>query len=298
MYRKLVLLSLAAGLIAVVLATRLSSRDETGSNAGPASTDAVTPVIERPVESAGHRRQPGEGLHDGSSLPAPAPPPAFSLAAKVSSLAASPNAIDAYRAYNILSECRSAQAEEKRYLDTRSAERDADTKRLYDSGYFRARIEQACGDLTSSDLARRLALIERAAEAAVPVAALQMSNEGPWGDPSALYARWSDPLVQEWRIRVITLITRSAEKGDVAALTSLAAQYESGSGLVAQQNLERALTYTVAQNLIHQAQTGKPVLGGERHAQRIASQLAPQVAERARQAGTQLAEAATGRKSN
>lgn len=220
--------------------------------------------------------------------------PAFSLTERVRSLAKSPDPIDAYRAYVILSECKSARDEEHVLLETKQADRDPNQVKLIEAEFFKQRIMQACGDLTAGEIAGRLALIERAAEAGVPVAALQMSNEGPWGDPHALYTRWSDPLVQDWRAKVVSLITRSAEKGDIAALTSLAAQYESGSGLVAERDLEVALKYVVAQNVLHEAKLGRPVLGGEKQARELSARLSTEAAERARDAGIKLAKAALG----
>ena len=220
----------------------------------------------------------------------------FSLAAKVRDLSSSPNPADSLRAYNILAECKWAKEEERTFNLTRKAERDPVQVKRFESGQFAARIAQACGDLKEPELGQRLALVERAAAAGVPLAAIHLANEGPWGDFDALYTRPQDPQVLEWRRKVSALIHFAAAKGDVAALTSLASQYSTGSGVVGELNPTLALQYAVAQHLVYEAQTGKSLLGRERQVKELTGRLSPEAAGQAHLEGERIASEALGRK--
>jgi hypothetical protein len=221
----------------------------------------------------------------------------ISLAAKLKELAASPEPRDAFTAFHILRQCKYARDEERRYQMTPHAERDPDRATLINAGVVGAKfIEQSCGDLKEADFRDRIALLERAAEAGVPMAALRFGAEGPWGDEQALYTRWDDPLVQEWRIKVIRLTHLAASKGDVSALSSLQAQYEDGAGLIAEKNSELALQYAVAKHIVHEAQTGRKIVGAKWELEQMTAAVAPEVAARARSAGEKLAKEALGGK--
>jgi hypothetical protein len=224
-------------------------------------------------------------------------PAALSLSERVRALSASGDPRDAFTGYHILSQCRAAKEEERQYQQTRQAERDPDRTALVQAGIVGAKaIENACGDLQPWDFRDRLALVERAAEAGVPMAAVRFAGEGPWGDEQALYTRWDDPLVQEWRKKAAGLLQLAASKGDVTALNSLQAQYEDGAGLIAERNPELALRYAVAKHIVHQAQTGKPILGAKRELADMAAMVSTDVAARAQADGEAMAKEILGGK--
>jgi hypothetical protein len=217
------------------------------------------------------------------------------LSAKVKALAASSEPRDAFTAFHILSQCKLARDEERQYQLTKQSERDPERAWLVQAGVVGAKaIEKACGDLDESDFRDRIVLVERAAEAGVPMAAIRLANEGPWGDESALHTRWDDPVVQEWRQKVIRLTHLAARKGDVASLSSLQAQYEDGAGLIAEKNPELALQFAVAKHMVYEAQTGRKMIGAKRELEDMTAALTADAAARARSAGELLAKEATG----
>lgn len=220
-----------------------------------------------------------------------------SLSDRVNKLPASSDPQDAFSAYEILRQCQSARDEERQHQQTREAERDPKRAVFAEAGVVGSKaVARACGDLRPSDFRNRLALVERAAEAGVPMAALRFAEEGPWGDIQSLYVRSDDPLVQQWRTKAVRLIQLAASKGDVTSLNSLQAQYEDGAGLVAEKNLELALRYAVAKHLVHEMQTGRKILGADRELADLRDALAPDVAARARLDGERIArEAFEGR---
>jgi TPR repeat protein len=223
---------------------------------------------------------------------------AISLSAQVKELSASASPKDAFSAYWILQQCRHARKSERDHQLTPQAQRSEDYDGLVSVGaagpQFVARV---CGDLTDSDFRNLLTLIERAAEAGEPMAALYFSSEGPWGDVEALYSRWDDPLVQEWRAKVIRLINFAARKGDVAALTALQNQYETGEGLIAEKNPDLALRYAVAKQIVHDAMTGRKLMYSKKELAELSAAVAPDAAVRERAAGEALAqEILAGRK--
>jgi hypothetical protein len=242
-----------------------------------------------------------------TQVPSPAPTvtaakqsdAAISLSAKVKFLSASPEPRDAFTAFHILSQCKSAKDEERQYQQTRQAERDPERALLVRAGVVGPEaVDKACGDLQDGDFRARIALVERAAEAGVPMAALRLANEGPWGDEQALYTRWDDPLVQEWRAKVIRLTQLAATKGDVTALNALQAQYEDGAGLIAEKNSELALQYAVAKHIVYEAQTGRKIVGAKQELEHMTAAVSSEVATRARSAGEKLAKEALGGKVN
>lgn len=222
---------------------------------------------------------------------------AASMSARVKVLSASSDPRDAFTAFHILSQCKWAREEQQQHQMKRLSEQDAGRAVLVEAGVVGEKaIERACGDLREGDFVGRLALVERAAEAGVPMAALRLANEGPWGDMQAAYTRWDDPLVQEWRARMIRLWTLAAKNGDVSTLNALQAQYETGAGLVAERNPELALQFAVAKHLVHEAQTGRKIVGAKGELAALAAVVSPDAALRARAAGESLAKEALGGK--
>jgi hypothetical protein len=223
---------------------------------------------------------------------------AISLSAKVKELSASPEPRDAYTAFHILRQCKHARDEERQYQLTRRAEQDPERVLLINAGVVGEKfIKQSCGDLKDADFRDKIALVERAAEAGVPMAALYYSAEGPWGDTEALYSRWDDPLVQEWRAKAIRLWHLAAQKGDVTALNAIQSNYETGEGLIAERNSELALRYAVAKHIVHEAEAGRKIWGAKWELEQMTAAVTPEAAAREKAAGEAMAkEILSGRK--
>jgi hypothetical protein len=215
------------------------------------------------------------------------------LSVRVAQLAASQNPQDALTAYHVLAQCRWAKQEQQQYNSRVGADQDPNRPALVEQGVVGpAAIARLCGDLSNQDIAGRIALVEHAAAAAVPMAALRFAEEGPWGDSSALYTRWDDPLVQEWRAKAIRYLHLAAERGDVDSITSLQRQYETGEGLIGRRDAALALQFAVAKSIVFRATTGRPGIATDRELVELSSELDPEVAARARNAGEEFAKIA------
>lgn len=201
----------------------------------------------------------------------------------------------AFDAYGVIAECVGARKVEQFAMTQKAAGMDPHLAQQVASGELAKRTAQACGDLSPQDIAGRLALLEKAAAAGVPMAAVYLTSEGPWGDESALYTRPKDPLVLEWRQRMAELISLSAAKGDLVALQSLASQYSTGAGVIGQVDPRKALMYQTAFNIIYEEQNKKAPPAKDLEVKRLASRLSKDQAASAMAEGKQLAMAAMGR---
>lgn len=211
-------------------------------------------------------------------------------------LANSDDPADNFKAYVLLTECAMSKDEKQRTLMTRSGDLDNRQKSLIQSGEMDFAIVTSCGDLNISDFAMRLPLLERAAEAGIEMAAIRLTTEGPWGDPSALTARGNDPLVIEWRARMESLIRKAADKGDLMAIFSLSEQYSTGIGVAAKIDNELALTYATAFHSIYETTHGKPAEGKLVTIKHLRQRLETEAANRAQDAGLRLAQKIRGQK--
>lgn len=211
-------------------------------------------------------------------------------------LAISGDPADNFKAYVILNECTMSRDEKQRTLMTRPADLDNRQKSLIQSAGIDSAIATSCGDLDIADFARRLPLLEKAAEAGIEMAAIRLTTEGPWGDPSALTSRGNDPLVIEWRARMESLIRRAAEKGDLMAIFSLSEQYSTGIGVAAKIDNELALTYATAFHTIYEAKHGRPAEGKFITIKHLRQRLETETANRAQDAGLRLAQKIRGEK--
>lgn len=236
-----------------------------------ASAHKPTDPREPTQESSQHREphQPAVNSHGATPVVAP------SRWEKVQELVATGRAEDAFRAYGLLAECRWAREELGRARGLRRTELDEVTRLRLDSGELARASEAACGDLTDSHIGQRIAYLEKAASAGVPMAAVRLAAEGPWGDETALRTRPNDPLVLEWRLRVDELIRASARKGDLMALSSLSTQYGTGVGIIGEFDPVKALIYATAFHAVYEAKEGRPSLGKDREISRLAELVSP-----------------------
>lgn len=179
----------------------------------------------------------------------------------------------AFEAYGLIAVCVASRWVEQFAMSQKAATMDAHLAGQLASGELARNAAQACGDLSPQDIASRLPLLEKAAAAGVPMAALYLAAEGPWGDPSALYTRPADPLVLEWRQRVAELLHLSAAKGDMSALQSLVNQYTSGEGVIGRVDARKALMYRTAYNVIYEERAKRSPRGKDQELKRLIARL-------------------------
>lgn len=209
-------------------------------------------------------------------------------------LAGNPSARDAYAAYAMLSQCRQARENDRIWRDTPQHQRTESITGARESlGADYAK--KACGDLTEIDLgpSSRLALLEKAAAAGLPQAAIWMSAEGPFGDPTALATSPDDPAVHEWQRKVARLIELAADGGDVVSAMSLAEQYATGGGVMGQPDQRKALMYAVAYRKLHELQQGRQTTLAQ--VNELTQGMKPEEADQARLEGEKFATEAYAR---
>jgi len=167
--------------------------------------------------------------------PAPAarPDPYESLSQKVDRLGRSPDPVDAFAAYQLVTACVWARDHE---------------------GWMAHHIlpgdrgmlptpQQACGDIASDQVQGRLRWLERAALAGVHHAATEMLREGPDG----LGLSNSDidaPENASWKLRVEAALDAGVHTCDPDSLESRINAFENGQGVAPDR--AKALTYWVA----------------------------------------------------
>jgi len=222
-----------------------------------------------------------------SAVPIEAPAPMQrSLAAEVDRLMRSADARDAFAAYTLIDACLRAKDAESvvRALPV-GAENQAIRQAQAASP---ERSELLCGDLTSAQIAGRLSLLERAAAAAVPGAAVALVDEGPFGDRSALEQRPDDPLVIDWKRHVVELMQAAAQQGDRAAMVALSNAYQ---GALAERDPQRALAWWVAQTELTRIAGGRVSRADSRVGTALRASLSAEQAAAAVEQGQKLATA-------
>lgn len=215
-----------------------------------------------------------------------------SLSEEFAKLVDTGSPIDAFHAYDIATRCAESQADEKAAEMQAPGERSAETNAALKDGTFRATTVANCGDLTSAQVADRVKYLTQAANAGVPMAALRLVEQGPWGDQTALTTRPDDPAVLEWRRQMVGLIELAAGKGDYAAMDSLSTMYRTGSGILGERDPGKALMYATAKWEAYQQATGRTSAFAKQEVSQLAAGLTPQEAAAATTAGHQFAIAA------
>ena len=151
------------------------------------------------------------------------------------------------------------------------------------------RINEACGNLTASEIGSRFKYVKQAAEAGVPLAAIQLVAEGPNGNRQILYEKPNDPAVLAWREDMTALIELAAQKGDYTAMSSLANMYENGTGVVGKPDYPKALQYATAMWEVYQKTTGRLSPFAAAELVKLEKAMTPEQAIAAREAGIALA---------
>jgi len=169
-----------------------------------------------------------------ASAPASAALAQVSKSEQVRALVASGRPADAFSAYRLLSWCavvKSLQAAEDG--DRAPGERSDD-----------ARVQEQCGDLTDTQLALRVGLLGRAADAHVPGAVAALLEQGPQGQPAADI--WDDPAYADWRRQTLQRVQAEAERGDAVALQMMIGQHDHGQQPLGVDDSAAALKYHTA----------------------------------------------------
>lgn len=284
-------LSLAIfALVGIALLNRSNEPPPVSTASPPPRTAAVAPPL--PLASDGATAPATQQ----AQLQVPEHKQPASKAQQFAQLVSTGQPADAYRATGLLYECRLARKYEKDLKSSRPGDLGESMayqlKHGEDPAAWR---ERACGDLTDQQQSQMIVLLEKAAAAGVPSAALSLMREGPFGDWSALHTRPDDPLVLEWRKRMFSLIELAASKGDFSAMSTLADQYATGQGVGVIEggtNAARALEYATAMHLLYESRRGKEMLGKAQQLAKLTARLKPEEAAKAREAGERLFAAA------
>lgn len=250
---------------------------------GPAPVVRQVPMFERPTATAVAPLEREVKPHVVATART------ASKASEFNDLLKSGAPADRFQAYTLAQACVWAYQAQRTAEMTVPAERDAATTAELERGGFAAKTQAACGDLTDQQLLTRVKYLEEAAEAGVPMAAVRLADEGPFGDPSALMTRADDPAVLEWRKHIGDLIKLAAEKGDYIAMLSLSNMYATGSGVLGVRDPMKALEYATAMWELQKKATGRISEFAEQSTKKLSEGLDAEQVERAKRAGHLLA---------
>ena len=177
--------------------------------------------------------------------------PGQSLMNQIDRLVASNDPNNVYKAYALIRDC----AEFNRHQD-RAIFDVAEVATKHNVLPWRAmtgdekRLNTVlCSQMTERTRLSRIDYLAAAAKGGVPGAAIEMADQGPFGDPSALNSRPDDPIVQEWKRTVMEQLSRHAEEGDSGVLAYLWAREATDNPLTGR-NPSLAYRYLLAQGLI------------------------------------------------
>jgi hypothetical protein len=168
------------------------------------------------------------------------------LNAQVERLLATHDPADAFRAYVLVADCVTFNADRGRLI--------FDQDSLYGLRPMSEREKRhdakLCGPMTERERQARLDYLAIALKAGVPGAATAFVEAGPFGDPSALKTRPDDPLVKEWKATARAQLARAADSGtDLGALHVWGTYNQVGSDIT-EKNPAVAYRYMLAIGLI------------------------------------------------
>jgi hypothetical protein len=160
-----------------------------------------------------------------------------------------------------------------------------------------ANVKETCGNITELQIRESSKNLDIAIAAKVPGSAVEFSMMGPIsGDWTALESRPDDPLVLEWKRKVVQFLTEAAGRGDTDSMWVLSTTYD--AGIIADKNPELAVTYfTEMQEVLKQRGelTPKKTATGEKLVKLFSQGLSAEQASAAIAAGKQLAVACCGK---
>jgi hypothetical protein len=210
--------------------------------------------------------QPTAAVAAVSTVAAPVVAPAAiaepGLVEQVDRLIASRDPVKAYAAFTLINDCATYNRDHDRMVYD-LAEVQSKRSMLPFRGMTDAEKRHdavLCAGMSERMRLSRIDYLAIAAKAGVRGAAIEMAQEGPFGDPSALLSRPDDPLVQEWKRTVLDQLTNSAESGDMGTLAYLWAKEVMGDPITGK-HPALAYRYVVAQGLIMRDLMGPDDLG-------------------------------------
>lgn len=165
---------------------------------------------------------------------------------KVGQLAASGRPTLVYEAYTLISRCVRFEENKRLLSATPLTGEMAHVRQLLHASLSSSGFP--CEGMTERQKIDRLQYLELAASNGIPGAAIAYLGEGPFGDPHALDARGEDPLVVEWKGRVIGFLRAASERGDTDALAYLSGAYQDDQ--LISPDFQLALQYEVARRQI------------------------------------------------
>ena len=207
------------------------------------SSGAESPAVARAAASAGTKPEalatPAAPVAPAAivvpvhvAASAPAAPVGETLSARVDRLGRSPDPVDAFAAYKLVTACLWARNHEA-WMDSHVAPGD---RALLPT------TQSACGDIASDQIQSRLRWLERAALAGVHHAATEMAREGP--DGLGLAHDADAPQDAAFEERLAAARDAGVRTCDAESLESRENLYENGTGVA--QDRARALAYWVA----------------------------------------------------
>lgn len=184
------------------------------------------------------------------------------LVEQVDRLIASRDPVKAYAAFTLINDCATYNRDHDRMVydlaEVQSKRSMLPFRAMTDAEKHHDAL--LCAGMSERMRLSRIDYLAIAAKAGVRGAAIQMAQEGPFGDPSALLSRPDDPLVQEWKRTVLDQLTNSAESGDMGTLAYLWAKEVMGDPITGK-HPALAYRYVVAQGLIMRDLMGPDDLG-------------------------------------
>jgi hypothetical protein len=217
----------ALGLLVVLVLP--AWRSATPGSPAPAAVPVPAAPAARTAEATGPAWLSGLG----EPPPLPDAAPAEPLARRIERLAASADPRDAFQAWWLLHAC-VVFGRTGRLPDRAGADREV----VADPAH-------ACATLNERSKMARIDYLERAARARVDGALVELVEEGPFGDPTALATRPDDPLVKEWKARVNGMLNDQAEQGYWSSLYQLFTGFWFGHPAIAADR-QSALAYGMA----------------------------------------------------
>jgi hypothetical protein len=174
------------------------------------------------------------------------------LGVQVDRLIATGGPENAYAAYWLIADCEAFNREHDRMIFDMEEVKQKRNMIPYRAMNASEKQHDAklCTGMTERMRVSRFDYLASAAKAGISGAVVQIAEEGPFGDRTALTTRPDDPLVQEWKAKVLDQLTKEAESGDLLTLNYLWVRTLAGGPLVAK-NPAQAYRYALAQGLIY-----------------------------------------------
>lgn len=211
--RRFALAGLALLLLAAGVAWHVARLSPDGASGAARSADGAAGRLD--ATGAGH----ASAATEDTARDLLAGPIAADRAALLARLASSPDARDAWRAYDLVHQCLEWRRAQARMAD------DPEARPFLERAM--APYDGACLGVDDSAVARRLDALRRAAEAHVPGAAVALLVEGPRGDGAGQQDRAERAA---WWREVRPLLVDAAAQGDRNAVATLAQVLETGLG--------------------------------------------------------------------